>query len=297
MKPCVHITLFGRFSVRRGDQVLLDHAPHRAQELLAYLVLHRGRPHPRETLAELLWKDAESPHARKYLRNALWQLHSGLVALGRGRAARLLRAEADWIELDVDGGTAVDADGIEQAFTAARGIPGEALPAEAARGLAEAVQLYRGDLLEGWPAEWCAYDRDRFRRMYLALLDKLADHHEARQGYEAAIAYATIALRNDAARERTHRSLIRLLAKQGDRTAALRQYERCVAALMGELGVEPEPETVVLRQLVRAGGIVGAVRESVPTVRTGAAAAAPVRPFTVVSAGTNGAAGQRPRPG
>ena len=199
MRPCIHITLFGRFSVRCGGGLLLDHTPHRAQELLAYLVLHRGRPHHREALAELLWKDAESPHGRKYLRNALWQLHSGLVALGRGRAARLLRAESGWIELGLDDGVAVDADGIERAFAAVRGISGEALGAEDARRLAEAAQLYRGDLLEGWCADWCAYDRDRFRRMYLALLGKLTDHYEARQGYEAAIAYATLALRREPA--------------------------------------------------------------------------------------------------
>jgi DNA-binding SARP family transcriptional activator len=262
MNPFIHIALFGRFSVRCEDHLLLDHAPPRVQELLAYLVLNRGRAQPREALAERLWRDAESPHRRKYLRNALWQLQSGLLAVGRRRAARLLRAEADWIELDPDSGVAVDADGLEQAFAEVKGVRGDALGAAEARGLAEAARLYRGDLLEGWSAEWCAYDRDRFRRMVLTVLDKLTEYHESCQGYEAGIAYATLALRHDHARERTHRSMMRLLAKSGDRTAALRQYDRCAEALREELAVEPETETVALREMIRAGCVVGAVPET-----------------------------------
>src|SRR6185295_14676908 len=100
MKPSIRISLFGKFSVHIGDEVLLAHAPHKAQELLAYLTLHTGKAHPREILAELLWGDQDTPNSRKYLRQALWQLHSGLVAVGRTRAAHLLRVESDWLELE-----------------------------------------------------------------------------------------------------------------------------------------------------------------------------------------------------
>jgi DNA-binding SARP family transcriptional activator len=294
MKPEIRITLFGRFSVRCGDQLLLDHTPHRAQELLAYLVLHQGRAHPREALAGLLWPAGDGLNSRKCLRQALWQLHAGLVALGRSRAARLLHAETEWVELELDDRVQIDVVLFDRALAATRRVWAESLRPEDARGLAEAVQLYRGDLLEGWYAEWCQYERDRFRRMYLTLLDTLADYWEARQEYEAAIAYATAALRQDPARERTHRSLMRLLAKSGDRTGALRQYERCVATLQEELTVEPEPETVVLQQLIRTGGIVGAIREPRPTGGVSLEVAHPSRPFAVVTAEGSAGSGRRP---
>ena len=102
MRQPTHITLFGKFSVRAGEDILLDHIPHKAQELLAYLALHPGKAHPRESLAELLWGECDSPNSRKYLRQALWQLHSGLLALGRARAAQFLHAHADWLELELD---------------------------------------------------------------------------------------------------------------------------------------------------------------------------------------------------
>jgi DNA-binding SARP family transcriptional activator len=40
----------------------------------------------------------------------------------------------------------------------------------------------------------------------------------------------------------------------GDRTAALRQYERCVAALAEELDVKPDKRTVALYQKIRSDG-------------------------------------------
>lgn len=293
MKPAIRITLFGKFSVHMGDEVLLDHAPHKAQELLAYLTLHRGKAHPRDTLADLLWGDQDTPNSRKYLRQALWQLHSGLVAVGRARAAHLLHAESDWIELELDDRVEADVPRFEEAFAAVNGGRGDALHPEQARNLAAIARLYRGDLLEGWIAQWCCYDRERYRRMYLSILDKLTDYYEAHHEYETAIAYATLSLSNDPARERSHRSLMRALAMSGDRCAAIRQYSRCVEALRDEVGVDPEPETVVLERMIRAGEVVGVVRERFTATSGGPISTA--GDLTVVS-GSRRASLSRPRP-
>jgi DNA-binding SARP family transcriptional activator len=271
MKPAIRITLFGKFAVHLGEEVLLDHAPHKAKELLAYLTLHRGKSHPREALAELLWDEQGSSNSRKHLRQALWHLHTGLIAAGRARAAQLLHAESDWLELAIDEHVETDVVQLEQAFAKVSTVRGASLQPGQARSLAEAARRYRGDLLEGWAAEWCAYDRERFRRMYLTILEKLADYYEAHHEYEAAIAYATLSLSKDPARERSHRSLMRALAMSGDRCAAIRQYSLCKGALREEVGVDPEPETVVLEQMIRAGELAGAVREQFSgTKRSGA---------------------------
>ena len=58
-------------------------------------------------------------------------------------------------------------------------------------------------------------------------------------------------LREDRARERTHRRLMRLYYLAGDRTGALRQYERCAAALRQELDVEPSRRTSELERRIR----------------------------------------------
>ena len=292
MKTTLSISLFGKVSVQLGDEALLVHTPPKAKELLAYLTLHRGKAHPRDTLAELLWSDLDTPNSRKYLRQALWQLHSGLLSLGRTRFAQLLHAESDWIELKLDSRVEVDVARFERAFSLGNATRGEDLPSDVARSLAEAARLHRGELLEGWVAQWCCYDRERFRRMYLSILDKLADYYESRHEYETAMAYVTLSLSTDPAREQSHRCLMRALAMSGDRSGAIRQYSRCVEAVRDELGVEPEPETVVLERMIRAGEIVGMVRERF--TGTNGAPSSRGGDLTVVT-GSRRAASSRPR--
>jgi len=56
----------------------------------------------------------------------------------------------------------------------------------------------------------------------------------------------------DRARERTHRRLMRLYYLLGDRAEALRQYERCAAALEEELGVNTSKSTVAIYRQIQA---------------------------------------------
>jgi hypothetical protein len=88
--------------------------------------------------------------------------------------------------------------------------------------------------------------------MYLIMLDKLMGYCEAHRKYEAGLVCGVVSLRYDLARERTHWRMMRLHYLAGDRTAALRQFERCVAALDEELGVRPAKRTVALYEQIRS---------------------------------------------
>jgi DNA-binding SARP family transcriptional activator len=84
------------------------------------------------------------------------------------------------------------------------------------------------------------------------MLDKLVVHLHFTGEYELAQGYGTTILRYDAARERTHRQLMHLYSLAGDRTSALRQFDRCVLALKQELGVKPERKTVELYERIKS---------------------------------------------
>jgi DNA-binding SARP family transcriptional activator len=114
------------------------------------------------------------------------------------------------------------------------------------------VQLYRGDLLEGSYQEWCLQERGRLQTCYLAMLTKLTRYCHERGEYPRGIEYGQRILRLDPAHERSHQQLMTLYFQSGDRTAALRQYERCKAALHDELGVEPSRQTRELYQRMRS---------------------------------------------
>jgi DNA-binding SARP family transcriptional activator len=97
------------------------------------------------------------------------------------------------------------------------------------------------------------------------MVGKLMGYCTARQHYERGILYGSDILRCDVAHEPTYRRLMRLHALAGNRTGALRQYERCVTVLEQELGVQPTEPTVALYNQIRDGRSVASVMPEPPT--------------------------------
>jgi DNA-binding SARP family transcriptional activator len=255
------VRLLGALSVRRDQCLVPGLDGRKVQELLGYLLLHRGKPQPREGLAALLWGEADDSRARKYLRQALWQLHTAVDA-ARPPHAALLRIGMESVTLDGAAGLWLDVDQLERACALVQDRPGASLDSCAARPLHAAVELYQGDLLEGWYCDWCLEERERLQTLFLGALYKLMAYCEAHGEYEAGLAYGARILRCDHARERAHRGLMRLHYLAGDRTAALRQYERCVAILREELDVAPTRRTLELYEQIRSDRLEAALGRS-----------------------------------
>jgi DNA-binding SARP family transcriptional activator len=261
-------SLFGRpFVCCHGHEIAgIDTGT--APRLLFYLLLFCDRLHAREKLALEFWPDSTARVARKNLRQALWQLGQWLP----GDGETLLAVESEWVGLNEQVNCLVDTAVFEGIFRRVRGIHGRDLSPEAIYQIKQAVAVYRGDLLEGWPEEWCLYERERFKQMYLTLLDKLVAYSEAKAAYEEGIYYGGQILRHDHAHERTHRRIMRMQALAGDRTAALRQFGECQAALLKELNVVPAQQTLVLYEQIRddtlrpAGGYFSREPDQLPLI-------------------------------
>ncbi len=248
--PMLMVRLFGKFCVER-DQETLSHMPGgKPQELLCYLLLHR-EIHPREALATLLWPDCEAPRSKKHLRQVLWQLQSALVNTCGERASHALCIDPESVYVKKDAPLRVDVEAFEEAYRPVRNVAAEDVDRAQAAALHDAVLLYRGDLLEGCYQDWCLVERERLQNCYLTMLDKLIVYSEGRQAYQQGIEYAERVLALDRAHERSHQHLMRLHYLSGDRTGALRQYERCKTALREELGVLPSRQNTELYEQIR----------------------------------------------
>jgi len=246
------IQLFGKFCVRRNEQVLEGFDARKVQELFCYLLLHRNHSLPRETLAGLLWPDTTTIQSKKNLRQALWQLQSALGSQTEPINDRVLLVEPEWVQLNLEANFWLDVVIFEKAFDLVQKVPGHELDAQRVQVLQDAVQLYQGPLLEGWYQDWCLLERERLQNMYLTMLDKLMGYCEVCRDYETSLLYGMRIMCYDRARERTHRRLMRLYYLLGDRAEALRQYERCAAALDEELGVNPSKSTLALYKQIQA---------------------------------------------
>ena len=247
------IHLFGRFRVEYGDESVEGLGTFKVQELLSYLLVHRNRPRPREALASLLWGDMPTDKARKHLRQALWHLQTALKSRNAVAVDQVLVVEDHWVQLNTRAEIWLDVALLEETFAGLKDKPGWALTANEKDQLQAAVQLYEGDLLEGSYQDWCLFERERLQNIYLAMLYKLMRYCEAHNEYEAGQIFGTRILNYDRASERTHQRLMKLQYMAGDRTAALRQYERCVIALDEDLGVKPDKRTVALYEKICSG--------------------------------------------
>jgi tetratricopeptide (TPR) repeat protein len=137
----------------------------------------------------------------------------------------------------------LDIEVFETAITQVRDIPGQALTSEQASQLDEAVKHYNGDLLEDIYEDWCLYERERLRRLYLNTLSKLMIYHQTNGSLERSLGYGHRILALDPTSEKIHRRIMRLYWRLDARDKALAQYERCVQLLRDELGVAPMDET------------------------------------------------------
>ncbi|MCS6828008.1 MAG: hypothetical protein NZ553_15450 [Caldilinea sp.] len=245
------ISLFGRFHCAVNGRPVGRLEARKVQELFIYLLLHRSRPCTREALATLLWGERDEVHAKKYLRQALWQLHSALESACHPHRP-LLSADNEWIGIHPEAPLWLDVEIFEAAYTTLRSQGNRVSSPQAAEMLYQAAALYQGDLLEGWYQDWCIFERERFLQMYFAMLDALIDHAEQTQNYADGVHFCELVLRKDPARERTHRRLMRLHYRAGNRSAALRQFELCTEILQRELNVAPSKSTLALYEEIRS---------------------------------------------
>jgi len=252
-RSCCAVLLLGRPCIRAGDSEV-ELPGRRTKELLGYLLLFRERPHHREVLAATLWPESSTAQSKKYLRQALWHLGAFGTGLGDGQ---LLSGHSEWIQVDARR-VRLDVAELEDAFAPVRLVPGEQIEPEAAVALKRVAPLYRGDLLEGCYQDWCVYERERVKALYLSLLEKLLAYCEVHAEPEEGLIYGEELLRHERAHERAHWRLMRLHYQAGDRTAALRQFERCREALKEELQTAPGERIHNLYEQIRSDAGLGA---------------------------------------
>lgn len=240
------ITLLGAPCIERDNQIL-DISLRKGVALLAYLAVNRT-PQTRDSLAALLWPDANEERARGTLRFTLARLKSALDD-------RHIYSTRDQISLLADTDLLVDTTEVA-ALCAKVEAHGHSLRhpcAQCKPHLVAIEALMQAPLLSGFslpdaPAfdDWLFYESERLQRILgdtLAALIALA-----MRGGDAfgAIPYAQRLAALDPLQEEANHFVIRLLVETGQHRAAQRHYAAFTRILREELGAEPPPATASL---------------------------------------------------
>lgn len=237
VEPSAELTFLGGLSVRQADGNEITFPTRKARHLLVFLASPPGRSHLRDKLIGLFWSDRAEEQARGSLRNALSALRKTL-----GKDA--LNVDRDTVTLMPDA-VSVDALTFEQLV----GTGTE-------DALSRAAAMYAGDFLEGMATDqpvfedWISYEQARFRALAQNAFLALIDQETRNENYPAALDTAQKLLALDPLQEEAHRILMRLYAASGQRSMALRQYEKCRRLLAEELDVKPTTELERLAQEV-----------------------------------------------
>ena len=245
--PRLRIRCLGPFRVEldRRPVPVTQFQRFKALTLLKFLVAHRGRPVPRETLMELLWPEVDPVRARGNLRVVLHALRRGLEPdLRSEEASSFVVSQGDLVYLEPSSHIWVDAEElVRRARRAAKAVSEDRID-EAISECQHAAELYQGEYLEDEPySDWCLFERERLREVYINLRKQMGSSLAQRGRAAEAVEAYRAALDVDRGREDVHRELMLLLWKAGRRDEALRQYYACRRILGEELEAEPTQET------------------------------------------------------
>ncbi len=272
--PRLSITLLGSFQTTLDGRPVTDFVTDKTRALLAYLAVERDRPHRRESLAGLLWPDQPDQDARRNLRQALFNLRQ---ALSDTDAQPLLCVDRNDVQLNPDAEISVDVADCARWLEACdhhRHRRVEQCRPCVLR-LEQLLTRYRGEFLAGFSLddstlfeEWLLLKREWLHGRAVEALIALAHYHERRGEYDQARRYAQRQVQAEPWREEAHRQLMRLLALDGQRSAALAQYQTCARVLRSELGVEPEAETQALFEQIKTSARPAPLAPALPIAPT-----------------------------
>jgi DNA-binding SARP family transcriptional activator/TolB-like protein/Tfp pilus assembly protein PilF len=246
--PQFELQLMGGFGLRcRGhspDPIIISSK--KARALLAYVAMQEPMRVGREQLATLLWPERIDRQARQNLRACLASLRDDLAGL----ADDVLAINAESV-------------GIKAMRVDARELRalGET---NAASELEDAESLYRGPFLSDLALEgealyaWASAERTRLDADAGTVLSMLVGRAEDAGDAGRATALAARLVVIDPFREDWLRLSLRVTARHLGRDKALLQARDFVDLLKKELDVAPEPATVALIELLKAGGGIAA---------------------------------------
>ncbi|HEU5383560.1 MAG TPA: BTAD domain-containing putative transcriptional regulator [Ktedonobacteraceae bacterium] len=231
--PLLSIRAFGEPVVLLDTQPIKHWRMARGMELFFFL-LDADYPQSKESIITEIWQDVDEQTNQTF--------HSTLHYLRKlfGTSSLVLDAEGYHLNLGYYYGERVWYD--VQTFRAYHAEAEQALShasySAARSALLQMVKLYRGDYGRPFYSNWCTFRRDELRTLYLNARRHLAQLAWRSETFEECIDHWQSMLQVDTCLEEAHLGLMQCYDRQGNRSAALRQYQQCKETLQQELGIE-----------------------------------------------------------
>ena len=262
------LSFLGGFSVTLGARPVTAFGSEKVRVLLAFLAIESARPHRRAELTAMFWPELSEKKAAHNLSQSLLRLRQALREKDYPQNTSFLIATPQEVQFRYWGDCQLDVARFwELLHLVNQHVHAADSPCEVcAQWLAQAAELYRGNLLAGLFVadsvafeEWRVVQQEKLHGQALEGVTRLADYHERRGEFDRVQEYARRLISLEPWHEAAHLQLMRALMQSGQHNAALRQYEVYQRTLGEALNIKPSAEFTQLYEQIRRGEMTASV--------------------------------------
>jgi DNA-binding SARP family transcriptional activator len=245
------LLVLGPLEVHSPDGVPIRLTRRKLRELLALLLLRPGTTVDFDEIVDVLWGEHPPTSARANLNSYVWDLRRVLARAAPADEPRPSHTRNGYrLELRTD---ECDAYLFEELATTGRQALKYRRYAEAAECLAQALGLWRGQVLRDIAAEFCTVPAARLDQARLRALEDYANARLSLGQHEDLAIELAAAVRRYPLCEHLWAQFMVALYRAGRRTDALRAYHEGRDVLDAELGIGPGMELRTLHRAIVGG--------------------------------------------
>jgi ATP/maltotriose-dependent transcriptional regulator MalT/DNA-binding SARP family transcriptional activator len=222
----------------------------RARDILCFIASRRHRRASKDTIIDTFWGESDSGAVGKNFHPTVSHVRKALNSNQPFKQNFLVYRDGDYL-LSQDFPYFVDTEEFDRLLA-----EGESARRSGDRGrlvecFERAVELYRGDFMQGSYDDWVEEQRAYYKEQHLRMLETLAVAAQKSEDWSRSLKLAQRIIAEDQFREDVHCMIMRAQAALGNRAAVRDQYESLRKLLRKELGVEPAAATQeVFKQLM-----------------------------------------------
>jgi WD40 repeat protein/class 3 adenylate cyclase len=180
----------------------------------------------------MFWPDITDETARKYLRQELWRIRKAFASPQKD-AEDYLVADEYAITFNRSSDYWLDANQVER-------------PDLDLESLTRNLSFYHGELLPGFYEEWVILERERLQSIFDTKMGQLLEQLITSERWTAVQEQGERWLTLGKTPEPAFRALMLAYGAHGDMTKVSSIYQRCIATLDEQFGIEPSAETRAL---------------------------------------------------
>jgi DNA-binding SARP family transcriptional activator len=214
----------------------------RARDILCFIISRRHHRASKEIIIDTFWGENDFEAVEKNFHPTVSHIRKALNSNQPLKQNFLLYRDGDY-QLNPEFSYSIDTEEFERLMADGESARRERDFTRCIDCYQRAIDLYRGEFMQGSYDPWVEEQRVYYKEQYLRMMEALAAVAQNTEDWTRSLQLAQRILRDDPFREDIHCMIMRAHAALGNRVAVKEQYENLRGLLQKELGVEPALQT------------------------------------------------------